>query len=313
MPLRQARGYVQRGEMLLFAGDKEGAQEAWAKAEETAGDDPDAMFALYRSYSRFVPGKAELAKRYLHDCVELDPLDVRKRYEFARTLSNPEHTLQQLRICYMIEPDSVDVLTDLAWLIFNQKVMSRFKPSSTDETSAIQEAVGYAEHAVELAPDHNSRNILAILRMQQGKFAEAMELQAKAVQEEPEALHYREWLAVFAALVGDADVFSKTMRRTQLLVHQKNEGDMDKTEAALSRILGAAHSAAKAWDRMPQCAEVVKVWFQRPPTTDDGWMRYIRILEEAGDTAGALDVAKQAVAAFPDSTTLARKLEALTP
>ena len=312
MPLRQARGYVQLGEMRYFSGDKTGAREAWERAEESVGDDADAMFDLYRIYSRAVPEKRALADRYLRQSVELDPLDIRKRYAFARTLSNPDHMLQQLRICYMIDPDSVDVLTDLAWMIFSQKVMSRYKPGSAQETSAIEEAVGYAERAVEIAPDHNSRNILAILRMQQGKFAEAKELQAMSVQEEPESLPYREWLAVFAALDGDNQTFAKTMRRTQLLVHQKTEGDEAKTDSQLARILGGAHSAAKAWDRMAQCAEAFKVWYRRPPTTADAWMRYIRVLEDAGDKAAALDVAKQAVEAMPNESTLKRKLETLS-
>ncbi len=312
LPLRQARGYVRRGEMLLFGGDREGARAEWAKAEETAGDDADALFALYRCYSRFAPDKMAQAKQYLRDSVDLDPLDVRKRYEFAQTLTNPDHTLEQLRICYMIEPEDVDVLTDLAVLIYNQKVMSTYKPSSTDESSAIQEAVGFAERAVALAPDHRSRNILAVLRMQQGKFKDAKDLQEKVVQSEPESLGYRDWLAVFAALDGDAALFAKTMRRAELLLHQKNEGDREKTGKFLARILSGVHSAAKAWDRMPQAAEVMKAWFRRPPTTTAAWIRYIRVLEDAGDKAGALEAAKQAVEAFPDSTQLKRKVESLS-
>ena len=266
LPLRKAMGYVRLGEMRMYRSrDRDGAFEAWKAAEDLAQDDPDALFRLGWVY-RQIGNKEQRAKapKYFKRSVELDPLDVRKRVRYAGTLSDETEQLRQLKICYYIDPEHVEVLKDLAFLTYRQNVTERFKATSDKSKAAVEECYGYAQKAVELAPDHTSRYILAVLCMHKGMFDEAATLQGKAIQEEPEHARYRRWMSVFTALAGDGPAFAKNLRKGALLAQRKADGDADEATATVTDILEFAAAACRAWKRPQECARAFKAWFRRP-------------------------------------------------
>ena len=82
--------------------------------------------------------------------------------------------------------------------------------------------------------------------------------------------------------------------------------DEERTAKFMDGMIGFVVNGCFAWEKMENCAEALKVWFRRPPTSERQWYTYIRVLKVTGDQEAAEEAKKAAQEAFPDSDLLER-------
>ncbi len=312
LPLRSARAYAMRGEMRFEKGDAKGAEEDFRTALEKGGQDPSVLAEMARVFS-WIPGREADVAEMMRRALEADPLDVVARWRLSRRLP-PEDAIRELRLCIEIEPGRARALGDLAWMLYEHRMGEHVRAVSEQDLATAREAIGFAERAVALEPEHRDYDTLAALRLCTGSFEKARDAAEKAVEMSPEEKDYIFHLAQAHAVLGDAEKFAKLLRRMELLLRRTSVAPGE-TEAGappamtpeqarevVARVLALAVERCFAWEKYVEAAYACGSWFERrPPVSEEEWVMYATIVSRKGEKKRAARIASEGLKAFPDS------------
>jgi len=309
LPMRSARAYVDRGELRLYQGRHQEANQDFAMALERGGQDVDVLRSL-----ALIPTRTKEAPGLLERALELDPFDVAARYHYAHL--KPKETTLQLRICAAIEPDNGRVLSSLAWMVYRNDLKGQYRVKSAGDQKLLREGLALAERAVANDPASENLDTLAAYQMLEGKFAEARQTMHRAVQQDPEGRGYLERLACAHALLGEPMEFAKALRRIEVTVQRYSQEERSPEEEQrispgvgdpnrIPRALRDTVQYAMSWEKPAEGAKALHAWYaNRPPKALNDWLDYVQLLRRGGLKPQALEAATKALQAFPYSEEL---------
>jgi protein O-mannosyl-transferase len=170
------------GQTLLAQGKFQEAEPYFLAALKSKPDDPE----THKRFARDLLGQGRIpeALAHLHMAVSLSPKpEIRMRLDYATLLlqtGDLRQAMAQLRQVLVLQPDSVEALNNLAWLMAT---------ASDDTLRDGAGAVRCAERASHLPPVKNMcvLGTLAAAYAEAGRFPEAVATAEKAVKEETDA------------------------------------------------------------------------------------------------------------------------------
>jgi len=316
LELRSPVAYVERGVYIYWAEkDESAANEAFKKAMDQGGKNPEVLLALARAFSQ-IPGRSGEVLGLLETALDIDPLDVGVRYIYSG-LVDPREMLREIRVCTEIDPNHARALGSLAWLLYRDKMQSGYRAVGPDLDIA-NEALDLARRAVALDPSADNLDTIAALYLVLGKFPEARDHATRAVQLEPERMGYLSRLARAHAVSGDRSKFVKTLRRVEMLLSRPDEETgraraEEQVKEELDDIVVRTLYLCDVWDKKKEALDAADGWFRRrPPGTADGWAAYVNAVKRGEGPKRALELAKQGAEAFPDNFDLQEWIDKLT-
>ncbi|MCK6482375.1 MAG: hypothetical protein L6R43_20180, partial [Planctomycetes bacterium] len=271
-----ARGLLAQGLRKLAKERNEAAAlEYLGKALANAGDDAEVLSLVARVYSR-IDGKEEEGERLLLRALDLDPLNVDRRYETSSWFPDGDAEIPHLRMCEEMAPGDPVALAATAWLAFRGEGRDRWVGGGVFGGGA-EEAKAALEAGAPPAECARIAGLLLSDREPEAALAAARRA-AEGLPGDPEALRM---LARAAASCGDAAEFARALEGIGAPPAKGAvPGPGPSAEMRLARALVEAAAQALALERPRELRKALDPWFAREgrgPRIEAEWILHLAL------------------------------------
>lgn len=307
LPLEGPQAIALRGMLRLRGGSPAAAEEDFREALARGADDPDVLAMLARGFS-LLEGREKEAEEVLGRAIDLDPLNVERRYELSAWCQDGDAEIPHLRICAALAPEDPVGIAARAWLGFRKAGAGDGGPSPFSTPPPETDAVRAALKAKGPAPAAEACLRAARWLLDSGEAAEAAEAARAAIRGAPGDPAGPEALARAAILLGDPAEFVRAMEAFRGAATPKGKGGPAPSGPELkdreSRLAVEAAAAALAAGKVAETRRVLDDWFARPgrePRLEGEWILHAGVAALGKDLAAFRARAAKAILAVPGS------------
>ncbi|MCK6482014.1 MAG: hypothetical protein L6R43_18275 [Planctomycetes bacterium] len=271
-----ARGLLARGLRKLYRDRDEAAADGYlGKALEAAGDDAEVLSSIVKAYAA-MEGKEEEAERLLRRVLDLDPLNVARRYEMSGWFPSEKAEVPHLLLCEEMAPGDPVALAATAWLAYRGEGRDRWVGGGAAR-SGIAEAKASVAGGAAVAPEECLR--LAGLLLAGGEPETALVAARRAVKGLPGDAEALRVLARAACACGDAAEFARALEGVGAPRGKgAPAGAGPSAGMRVSEALVEAAAQALALDRPREMRKAVDPWFAVPgrePRIEAEWILHL--------------------------------------